>query len=510
MDKNKLLENAASKFRLESARFDSTVNKFHAAFPGKEFKYEKITWDENNNNINQDEKFKKFSDLISNMVRLIEYMQENVNKNNVDTTPVVVARENVVAAVNNLIEALKQNTEYAMKEANEYLNVIINNTKLANQNTLMSFESFEILYSEKKKVKGREEKEDGTFKRIIRKFKKRKDGDKEKKDIKQLNVKKVMEPNASNEKMISLTLKDDDAIKCLEYMNERFKSLIKRCRYIFPDREYKEAKSFVEMRAPLSEIYEKSKDLLKEEPDTEIFNDFNDALNKYGKTPKTPENSKDSKDSEDSNGIGSIAGAFDKVFDIVLEVAKRAAKLGKKADQELQKSLEPIFEKKIPKYFSKEKEKDGAVKGFKKMYKKFKSAAKKRAPKWYKFMEKMCSPNKIKSPTNGALMALLLISCCAADNISKADAICRSIRKIIKDPDLKNKEYIQEAEKIRQNIKNKISVVNDTKSLYEYIKGLNYANLVDKTMCGIILREAEKVQKEPKKKVSLIKRLFSR
>lgn len=56
MDKNKLLENAASKFRLESASFDSTVNKFHAAFPDKEFKYDKITWDENDNNINQDKK----------------------------------------------------------------------------------------------------------------------------------------------------------------------------------------------------------------------------------------------------------------------------------------------------------------------------------------------------------------------------------------------------------------------------------------------------------------------
>lgn len=501
MDKNKLLENAASKFRLESARFDSTVNKFHAAFPGKEFKYDKITWGVNDNNINQDEKFKKFSDLISNMVRLIEYMQENVNKNNGNITPVVAAKENVETAVNNLIEALKKGTEDAMKKANEYFNTIVNNTASANQNTLMTFESFEILYSEKKKVKGREEKEDGTFKRIIRKFKKRKDGDKEKKDIKQLNVKKVMEPNASNEKMISLTLKDDDAIKCLEYMNERFKSLIKRCRYIFPDREYKEAKSFVEMRAPLSEIYEKSKDLLKEKPDTEIFNDFDDALNKYG---KTPENSKDSKDSEDSNGIGSIAGAFDKVFDIVLEVAKRAAKLGKKADQELQKSLEPIFEKKILTRLSKEEGKDDAVNDFKKMYKEFKPTPKKRAPKWYKFMKTMCSPNKIKSPTNGALMALLLISCCAADNISKADAVCRSIRRIIKDPDLKDKEYIKEAEKIRQNIKNKISVVNDIKSLYKYLKEVNYTNLVDKPLSDIMLKEAKKSHQ------SLIKRLFFR
>lgn len=503
MDKNKLLENAASKFRLESDRFDSTVNKFHAAFPGKEFKYEKITWGGNDNNINQDEKFKKFSDLISNMVRLIEYMQENVNKNNGDITSVVAAKKNVETAVKNLIEALKKGTEDAMKKANEYFNTIVNNTASANQNTLISFESFEILDSEKKKVKGREEKEDGTFKRIIRKFKKRKDGDKEKKDIKQLNVKKVMEPNASNEKMISLTLKDDDAVKCLEHMNEKFKPLIKRCRYIFPDREYKEAKSFVEMRALLSEIYEKSKDLLKEKPDTKIFNDFDEALNEYGKAPKTPENSKDSKDSEDSNGIGSITGAFDEVFDIVLEVAKKAAKLGKKADQELQKSLESIFENKIPKYFSKEEEKDDAVNDFKKMYKEFKPTPQKRAPKWYKFMKTMCSPNKIKSPTNGALMALLLISCCAADNISKADAVCRSIRRIIKDPDLKDKEYIKEAEKIRQNIKNKISVVNDIKSLYKYLKEVNYTNLVDKPLSDIMLKEAKKSHQ------SLIKRLFS-
>lgn len=119
-------------------------------------------------------------------------------------------------------------------------------------------------------------------------------------------------------------------------------------------------------------------------------------------------------------------------------------------------------------------------------------------------MEKMCSPNKIKSPTNGALMALLLISCCAADNISKADAICRSIRKIIKDPDLKNKEYIQEAEIIRQGIKNKISVVNDIKSLYKHLKGVNYTKLVDKSLSDIMLKEAKKSHQ------SLIKRLFSR
>lgn len=449
-------------------------------------------------------KFEKFSDLISNMVRLIEYMQENVNKNNGDITPVVAAKKNVETAVNNLIEALKKGTEDAIKKANEHFNTIVNNTASANQNTLMSFESFEILNSEKKKVKGREEKEDGTFKRIVRKFKKRKDGDKEKKGIKKLNVKKVREPNASNEKMISLTLKDDDAVKCLEHMNEKFKSLNKRCRYIFPDREYKEAKSFVEMRALLSEIYEVSEHLIGKKPDTEIFNDFDDALNKYEKAPKTPENSKDSKDSEDSNGIGSITGAFDEVLEKVLEVAKKAAKLGKKADQKLQGSLEPIFEKKIPEYFSKEGEKDDAVKDFNNMYQEFRSAAKKRAPKWYKFMKTMCSPNKIKSPTNGALMALLLISCCAADDIPKADAVCRSIRRIIKDPDLKDKEYIKEAEKIRQGIKNKISVVNDIKSLYKHLKEVNYTNLVDKPLSDIMLKEAKKSHQ------SLIKRLFSR
>ncbi len=497
MDKNKLLENAASKFRLESARFDSTVNEFKAAFPHEKFEYNEITWDGN---------FENFSNLISNMVQLIEYMQENVNKNNGDTTPVEAAKKNVETAVNNLIEALKKGTEDAIKKANEHFNTIVNNTASANQNTLMSFESFEILYSEKKKVKGREEKEDGTFKRIAPKFEKRKDGDKEKKDIKKLNVKKVMEPNDSNEKMISLTLKDDDAIKCLEHMNEKFKPLIKICRYIFPDREYKEAKSFVEMRALLSKIYEVSEHLIGEKPDMEIFNDFDEALNEYGKAPKTPENSKDSKDSEDSNGIGSITGAFDEVLEKVLEVAKKAAKLGKKADQELQKSLEPIFAKKIPEYFSKEEEKDGIVivKDFNNMYQEFRSAAKKRAPKWYKFMKTMCSPNKIKSPTNGALMALLLISCCAADNISKADAVCRSIRRIIKDPDLKDKEYIKEAEKIRQNIKNKISVVNDIKSLYKYLKEVNYTNLVDKPLSDIMLKEAKKSHQ------SLIKRLFSR
>ncbi len=501
MNKDKLLKSAASKFRLESARFDSTVNKFHAAFPGKEFKYKKITWDENDNNINQDEKFTKFSDLISNMVRLIKYMQENVNKNNGDTTPVVAAKKNVETAVNNLIKALKEGTEDVTKKENEYLNTIVNNTASANQNTLMSFESFEILNSEKKKVKGREEKEDGTFKRIVRKFKKRKDGDKEKKkDIKQLNVKKVMEPNASNEKMISLTLKDDNAVKCLEHMNEKFKSLIKRCRYIFPGREYKEAKSFVEMRALLSEIYEVSERLIGKKPDTKIFSGFDDALNKYGKTPKTPENSKDSKDSEDSNGIGNITGAFDEVFDIVLEVAKRAAKLGKKADQELQKSLEPIFEKKILTRLSKEEEKDGAVKNFNNMYKEFKSAAKKISPKWYKFMETMCSKNKIKNPTNGALMALLLISCCAADDISKADAICRAIRKIIKNPALKDKKYMKEAENIRQDIKNKILVVNDIGSLYNQVGNSGYSELVDTTLFNTIITEVQNVQIKSKKK----------
>ena len=491
MDKNKLLENAASKFRLESARFDSTVNKFRAAFPHEKFEYNKITWDGD---------FGKFSSLISNMVRLIEYMHENVNKNNGDTTPVVAAKKNVETAVNNLIEALKQNTEDAIKKANEHLNTIVNNTKLANQNTLMSFESFEILNSEKKKVKGREEKEDGTFKRIIPRFKKRKDKDKEKKGIKKLNVKKVMEPNASNEKMISLSLKDDSAVKCLEHMNEKIKPLIKRCRYIFPGREYKEAKSFVEMRALLSEIYETSKELLKEEPDTEIFNGFDDALNEYEKTPKTPKNSKNS---EDSNGIGSITKAFDDLLEKVLEVAKRAAKLGKKADQELQKSLEPIFEKKIPEYFSKEEEKDGAVEKFNKIHLEFKLKAEERAPKWYKFMETMCLKNKIKNPTNGALMALLLISCCAADDISKADAICRSIRKIIKDPALKDKKYIKAAEKIRQDIKNKISVVDDIKSLYKYLKDMNYTNLVDKPLSDKMFKEARKSHQ------SLIKRLFS-
>ena len=266
--------------------------------------------------------------------------------------------------------------------------------------------------------------------------------------------------------------------KCLESMNEKFKLLAKRCRYLFAQPEkYQKAESLKDMGDLLSKIFNRSKELMNEQADTSFLNVFYNAV--------------------DSGDLKAVSKTFESAFEKVLEEAKRAAKKTKKSDQVAQKSFEDIFEKQILKYFSEDEV------NFKKVYKEF-SSVKKSCNKWYKFMRKMCS-NKIKSNNYNkeTLMTLLLISCCAADDIGKAEAVCRSLRKITKNPTLKG-EYIKEAEKIRQKIKDSILKHENMKSLWDYVKGLDYSGMgVDKALLNSMLTEAKKAQQ------SLIKKLFS-
>lgn len=275
------------------------------------------------------------------------------------------------------------------------------------------------------------------------------------------------------------SLRADAEKKCLESMNEKFKLLAKRCRYLFDQPEnYQKAKSLKDMGDLLSKIFNRSKELMNEQADTSFLNNFNNAV--------------------DSGDLENVSKTFESAFETVLKEAKRAAKKTKKSDQVAQKSFEDIFEKQILSYFSEDEKVN-----FKEVYKEF-SSVKKSCNKWYKFMRKMCS-NKIKSNNYNkeTLMTLLLISCCAADDIGKAEAVCRSLRKITKNPTLKG-EYIKEAEKIRQKIKDSILKHENMKSLWDDVKSLDYGKMgVDKALLNSMLIEAKKAQQ------SLIKKLFS-
>ncbi len=141
-----------------------------------------------------------------------------------------------------------------------------------------------------------------------------------------------------------------------------------------------------------------------------------------------------------------------------------------KSDKAVQKALEGIFKSSIVKYFS-QSGGDGAVENFGGVYKEFK-AVKTTCPIWYQFMKSVFSAGVVpaSSATNKTLIGILLASCGAADSIAISDSVCRAVRKITKDPKIKNEEYIVKAEKMRKDLKDMINKVSEPEELDEFIR----------------------------------------
>lgn len=191
------------------------------------------------------------------------------------------------------------------------------------------------------------------------------------------------------------------------------------------------------------------------------------------------------------NNFYGVNMAFLEWFILVGEDIKLIKDTLKRADRYIQDSFEVLFEKQILPYFLK----DGDEVDFKEVFTKFKSV-RRVSPAWYGFMQTMCT-NKIRPEYHNkkTLITLLLISCCATTyRLQHAEAICRALRKITKNPALQNEDYIKETEKIRKNIKGKILSQSDMASLQAYAQTLNYTELVDKSLSGKMFDEAKKAR----------------
>lgn len=159
--------------------------------------------------------------------------------------------------------------------------------------------------------------------------------------------------------------------------------------------------------------------------------------------------------------------AFDKACNSTDEVPEAKKKKPKNVSL-LQRNLETIFGNILKNHFSAAGQEDDEAKNFNMVHAKVDSSTAATCPKWYNFMESVFTKlgaNK-KYTTNKILIAILLASCCAADDMKVADAVCRAVRKITKDAKFKDEEYMKNAEeKIRKDIKSKIGSFKDPKGL---------------------------------------------
>ncbi|MGN1044095.1 MAG: hypothetical protein ACI4PR_04820 [Acutalibacteraceae bacterium] len=127
-------------------------------------------------------------------------------------------------------------------------------------------------------------------------------------------------------------------------------------------------------------------------------------------------------------------------------------------NKDMHSKWRPIFEKyfgKVSKYF----EKGIDAKNWQNFEKDIGSPLKKECESWFKFMNKMCGSStaiKNEAKTPNTMLAILLASCCAANDLSKAKAICGGLKKITKNQALLKKDdnlQLENAEKVRENIK---------------------------------------------------------
>ena len=165
--------------------------------------------------------------------------------------------------------------------------------------------------------------------------------------------------------------------------------------------------------------------------------------------------------------------AFDKACNSTYEVPEAKKKKPKNVSL-LQRNLETIFGNILKNHFSAAGQEDDEAKNFNMVHAKIDSSTAATCPKWYNFMESVFTKlgaNK-KYTTNKILIAILLASCCAADDMKVADAVCRAVRKITKDAKFKDEEYMKKAEeKIRKDIKSKIGSFKDPKGLDTVVQG---------------------------------------
>lgn len=242
---------------------------------------------------------------------------------------------------------------------------------------------------------------------------------------------------------------------CLEYMNRKLNALSEEFKEIYADYTYKEATDFKHVRSALDKIYKAACFKNAQKMDKKIVKKFHKTLEDY---------------ESGYVGLKTVRISFDVEYDEALKTAKSVVKSqNKRSDIRVKRIFEGIFEKKVLPLF-KINDKDKLYLKFKNMYRHFKTV-KKTHPKWYTFMESICSKNKIKKENfdKKVLMGVLLSSCYAADDIGVADAVCRGLRKITKNSDIKNDAYIVKAETARKDIKNKINSSENVKDLEKLI-----------------------------------------
>lgn len=269
----------------------------------------------------------------------------------------------------------------------------------------------------------------------------------------------------------------------LDLMNARLEKLAKKFKKICPEYEYKPAKDFLDVEKCLTGIYKFVCEKNGQQIDRNKVKPFQYALMNGSK-------------------LDSIGKSFDEEYECVSGIINEIRLQSKKSDVMLKRQFETIYETKVLPLFKVEDDKIRFAK-FKRMYKGFKNV-KKDCPKFYKFMESICTKNEIKENefNNDILLAVLFASCYAADNMAIADAVCRGLRKITKNQKLE----IQDWNALREKVKGKITTSNDIQELKTVLDtGLKYLS-VDNNLVTKILKVAEKTSH--KKKVTL-RSLFS-
>ena len=289
---------------------------------------------------------------------------------------------------------------------------------------------------------------------------------------------------------------------CLEYMNRKLNALSEEFKEIYADYIYKEATDFKHVRSELDKIYKAACFKNAQKMDKKIVKKFHKTLEDY-----------ESGDVE----LETVRISFDVEYDEALKTTKSVVKSqNKRSDIRVKRIFEAIFEKKVLPLFEIDDE-DKLYLKFKNMYRHFKTV-KKTHPKWYTFMESICSKNKIKKENfdKKVLMGVLLSSCCAVDDMNVADAICRGLRKITKNSYIgKSNDFIGDAEKARQSIKSKINSskdFNDIKELEgtistEIKKYKFFENMDNNFLESVIFQLAEKAPKN--KEYLTLRKLFS-
>lgn len=139
--------------------------------------------------------------------------------------------------------------------------------------------------------------------------------------------------------------------------------------------------------------------------------------------------------------------------------SKNKKKIKDHKNKDMHSKWRPIFEKyfgNVSKYF----EKGIVAEKWKDFKKDIGLILKMRCTRWFDFMDKMCgSSTAIKNDeakTPNTMLAILLASCCATNDLSKAKAICGGLKKITKNQALLEKDdnlQLYKAEKVRESIK---------------------------------------------------------